>query len=82
MAITANTIDSKIIHYLNALNLNEKKAVLSVVETFAKENKQQNDFWDELSKEQQLTIDASLKEVEQGKLTPHKLVMQKLRSKK
>lgn len=82
MGVAANTIDSKIINYLNVLNFNEKKVVLSVVETFAKENKQNIDFWDELSKTQQLAIGASLKEVEDGKLTPHKEVMLKLRSKK
>lgn len=58
MATTSHTVDSKIINYLNVLNLNEKKAVLSVVETFAKEAKHSSDFWDELSKEQQLACGA------------------------
>lgn len=82
MATQAQTIDSKIINRLNALNLKEKKVVLSVVETFAKETKQPSDFWDELSKEQQLAIDASIKEAQQGKLTSHKEVMRKLKVKK
>ena len=72
-------IDSKIIKYLNVLNMNEKKAVLSVVETFAKESKQTLDFWDELSKEQQLAIDNAIKEADEGDLVAHNDVMRKLR---
>jgi hypothetical protein len=36
MASTAKTIDTKIIDYLNVLNVKEKKTVLDVVEAFAK----------------------------------------------
>jgi TRAP-type C4-dicarboxylate transport system substrate-binding protein len=79
MATSAKTIDTKIIDYLSVLNVEEKKAVLSVVETFAKESNQSADFWDELSKEQQVAIDRAIKEADAGKLTSHKMVMKKLR---
>lgn len=80
MGLAVKSIDTKIIHYLSVLNNNEKKAVLSVVETFAKESKPK-DFWDELSKEQQTIIDKAIKEADEGKLTPHQVVMKKLRKK-
>jgi hypothetical protein len=79
MASTAKTIDTKIIDYLSVLNVSEKKAVLSVVKTFAKESKHSSDFWDELSKEQQAAIDKAIKEAGAGKLTSHKAMMKKLR---
>ena len=82
MATQAHTIDSKIINCLSSINLKEKKVVLSVAETFAKETKQSSDFWDELSKEQQLAIDASIKEAQQGKLISNKEVMRQLKAKK
>ena len=80
MRLAVKSIDTKIINYLSVLNNNEKKAVLSVVETFAKESKPK-DFWDELSKEQQTLIDKAIKEADEGKLTPHQVVMKKLRKK-
>ncbi len=79
MASTAKAIDTKIMDYLGVLNVKEKKAVLSVVETFAKESGQSKDFWDELSKEQKIAIDRAINEAETGKLTEHKAVMKKLR---
>jgi predicted transcriptional regulator len=81
MATAAKTIDTKIINYLKVLNNKEKKAVLTVAETFAKESKQTTDFWDELSKEQKTAIDKAIKEADQGKLTSHKEVMKQLRRK-
>lgn len=75
-----SALDTKIIHYLSELNQDEKKAVLSVVETFAKESKSK-DFWDELSKEQQTLIDKAMKEADEGKLTAHQAAMKKLRRK-
>ena len=80
MGLAVKSIDTKIINYLNVLNIDEKKAVLSVVQTFAKESKHK-DFWDELSKEQQTLIDKAMKEADEGKLTPHEVVMNKLRKK-
>lgn len=38
MATAAKNIDLKIIYFLKLLNLNEKQAVLKVVETFAQEH--------------------------------------------
>jgi hypothetical protein len=79
MAAIINRLDTKIISYLNVLNDDEKKAVLSVVETFAKESKRNIDFWTELSKEQHIAIDKAIKEADEGKLTSHKNIMKKLR---
>jgi hypothetical protein len=80
MGLAVKSIDTKIINYLSVLNNDEKKAVLSVVETFAKESKPK-DFWDELSKDQQTIIDKAIKEADEGKLTAHQIVMKKLRKK-
>lgn len=80
MGLAVKSIETKIMNYLSALNNDEKKAVLTVVETFAKESKQK-DFWDELSKEQQAGIDKAIKEANEGKLTSHQAVMKKLRKK-
>jgi TRAP-type C4-dicarboxylate transport system substrate-binding protein len=61
------------------LNIEEKKAVLSVVETFAKEAKHSTDFWTELSKDQRNAIDQAIKEADAGKLKTHQQIMRKLR---
>lgn len=65
-------IDEEITQYLKHLNTKQKKAVLEVVKTFAAE---QQDWWDEISKEQQDAIDASLAEMKSGNLLPHDEVM-------
>lgn len=80
MGLVIKSIDTQIINYLQALNTEEKKAVLSVVKTFAKESKQK-DFWDELNKEQKNSIDKAIKEADEGKLTSHQIAMKKLRAK-
>ncbi len=67
-------IDQQITQYLPHLNAKQKQAVLSVVKTFAAE---QQDWWDEISEEQQQAIDKSLAEMKAGKLTPHDEVMKK-----
>ena len=67
-------IDQQITQYLSHLNVKQKQAVLSVVKTFAAE---QQDWWDEISEEQQQAIDKSLAEMKAGKLTPHDEVMKK-----
>jgi hypothetical protein len=79
MSAATKALDAKIINYLSVLSVNEKKAVLSVVETFAKEAKHAVDFWDELAEEQQTAIDKAIKEADEGKLRSHKEVMRKLR---
>jgi hypothetical protein len=67
-------IDQEIAQYLPRLNDQQKEAVLSVVKTFAAEQK---DWWDEISKEQQEAIDHSLAEMKVGKLTPQVEVLKK-----
>jgi predicted transcriptional regulator len=71
---TTKSIDQDITHYLTLLNPLQKRAVWSVVKTFAKEQK---DWWDEISEEQQKAIDDSLAEMRAGLLTPHNEVMKK-----
>ncbi len=70
----AKKIDQQITEYLPQLNIQQKQAVLGVVKTFATE---QQDWWDEISMEQQQAIDKSLAEMKSGKLTPHAEVMKK-----
>jgi predicted transcriptional regulator len=67
-------IDQEIAQYLPRLNDQQKQAVLSVVKTFAAE---QQDWWNEIGKEQQEAIDQSLSEMKAGKLTPHDEVFKK-----
>ncbi|MBX2925415.1 MAG: hypothetical protein KF746_24675 [Chitinophagaceae bacterium] len=69
---TAKSVDLEIAQYLSHLNAKQKKTVLTVVKTFAEEQK---DWWDEISTEQQEAIDRALDEVKAGKLTPHDEVM-------
>jgi predicted transcriptional regulator len=70
----AKPLVKEINQYLEHLNVQQQKAVLSVVKTFAAEQK---DWWDEISEEQQQAIDKSLEEMKAGKLTPHDEVMKK-----
>lgn len=70
----AKPLVKEINEYLEHLNVQQQKAVLSVVKTFATEQK---DWWDEISEEQQQAIDKSLAEMKAGKLTPHDEVMKK-----
>jgi predicted transcriptional regulator len=69
---TVKVTDEEITQYLPHLNYKQKEAVLSVVKTFASEQK---DWWDEISVEQQAAIDKSLAEMKAGNLTPHDQVM-------
>jgi predicted transcriptional regulator len=69
-------IDQEITQYLLHLNVRQKQAVLSVVKTFAAE---QQDWWDEISREQQQAIDKSLAEMKAGKLMSHDEVMKKFK---
>lgn len=71
---TAKTLDKEISRHLSKLNLKQKKTVLTVVKTFIEE---QQDWWNEISEEQQQAIDKSLAEMKAGKLTPHDEVMKK-----
>lgn len=69
-------IDEEITQYLQHLIAKQKMAILGVVKTFAAE---QQDWWDEISKEPQDAIDASLAELKDGKLLPHDEVMKNYR---
>lgn len=73
---TAENIDKEIFDYLPRLNIKQKQTVLKVVKTFMED---QQDWWDEISQEQQAAIDKSLAEMRAGKLTPHDEVMKKYR---
>ena len=70
----AKPLISEIMHYLNQLNTEQQKAVLTVVKTFAAGRE---DWWDEISQEQQQSIDKALEEIKAGKLTPNEEVMKK-----
>lgn len=67
-------IDQEITQYLPHLSARQKQAVLNVVKTFAAEPQ---DWWNEISKEQQRAIDESVVEMKAGKLTPQADVMKK-----
>lgn len=67
-------IDQEINQYLLHLNARQKQVVLSVVKTFAAG---QEDWWDEISEQQQKSIDKSLADMKSGKVTPHDEVMRK-----
>lgn len=69
-----SSVDKEIVQYLPRLNMKQKRTVLTVVKTFMED---QQDWWDEISEEQQKAIDKSLAEMKSGKLTPHNDVMKK-----
>ncbi len=71
---TDNTLEKEIQNYLPHLSIKQKKTVLTVVKTFAQE---QNDWWNEIGDEQQMAIDKSLQEMNDGNLTGHEEVMKK-----
>lgn len=68
------TIEKEIIGYLPRLSTKEKKAVLTVVKTFA-EN--ESDLWDEMPDEIKESVKAGWNESEKGLGTPHEMVMKK-----
>lgn len=70
----AKSLDREITQYLPQLNVKQKRTLLTVVKTFMEE---QQDWWNEISEEQQKAIDKSLLEMKAGKLTPHNEVMKK-----
>jgi predicted transcriptional regulator len=71
---TARVIDREINQFLPRLSDQQKEAVLGVVKTFAAERQ---DWWDDISKEQQQAIDKSLAEMKTGKLMPQDEVLKK-----
>lgn len=70
----AKPLDKEINQYLEHLNVQQKKVVLSVVKTFAQE---ETDWWDGVEDAAKESIERGLKQAEQGKVTPHKEVMKK-----
>ncbi|HET6254055.1 MAG TPA: hypothetical protein VFE32_08275 [Puia sp.] len=73
---TARVIDQEINQYLPSLNDQQKEAVLGVVKTFAAERQ---DWWDDISREQQQAIDKSVAEMKAGKLIPQDEALKKHR---
>jgi predicted transcriptional regulator len=71
---TAGIIDREITQYLPRLSDQQKQAVLGVVKSFAAD---QQDWWDEIGKDQQDAIDKSLAEMKAGKVTPQDAVLKK-----
>ncbi len=57
------------------------EVVYTILRKASEEAAKHGDFWDELSKEQQTLIDQAIKEVDEGKVSPHHQVMKKLRKK-
>lgn len=67
-------IDKEIGVYLNHLNTQQKKVVLSVIKTFAHE---EDVWWEEVETSAQHAIEKGMHQIKKGQLTPHKTVMQK-----
>lgn len=67
-------IDKEIGVYLNHLNTQQKKVVLSVIKTFAHE---EDIWWEEVETSAQQAIEKGMQQIKKGQLTPHKTVMQK-----
>jgi predicted transcriptional regulator len=71
---TVRVLDREINQYLPRLSDQQKEAVLGVVKTFAAERQ---DWWDDISKEQQQAIDKSLAEMKAGKVVPQDEALKK-----
>lgn len=63
---TTTILDKEIFDCILRLNINQKQTVLKVIKTFIED---QQDWWDEISEDQQRAIDKSLAEMRSGKLT-------------
>jgi len=68
-------IDKQINHYLSSLSESKKKAVLTVVKTFAEEDK--HDLWDELPDQIKASVLIGLEESKAAKGKLHSQVMKK-----
>ena len=75
MATQPTAIEKEIAKYVHQLSPGQKETVLSVVKTFAAEQK---DWWDELNEAQLNAIKIAEQELNAGKGIPHKEVMKKL----
>ena len=67
-------LDQQIAQYLGHLNVQQKRVVLSVVKTLAQK---EEEWWDAVEEDAAKSIGQALKEVKEGKVTPHKEVMKK-----
>jgi len=74
MKTSIAAIDKEINQYLVNLDVQQKKTVLTVVKTFAREKK---DWWDVISKEQKQATDESIQQMNSGKVIAHADVMKK-----
>ncbi|MGI8583359.1 MAG: hypothetical protein ACR2KX_14255 [Chitinophagaceae bacterium] len=74
MKTSTLALDEEINQYLANLDLQQKKTVLTVVKTFAREKQ---DWWDAISKEQQQATDESIAQMNSGKIIAHDDVMKK-----
>ena len=72
----AKPLDKEITFYLTHLNTQQKKAVLSVVKSFAVQE-ESSDWWDDLPANVQNEIDQSLADLDNGKGIPHEVVVKK-----
>lgn len=68
----AQSIDNKIAGYLSLLSEKKKKAVLTVVKTFAED---EVDLWDEMPDEIKASVKKGMEESEKGLGRPHAEVM-------
>jgi TRAP-type C4-dicarboxylate transport system substrate-binding protein len=73
---TPPSTDQQLFSIIPKLNDNQKKALLSVANTFMEPSE---DWWDEISDEQKKAIDQALLDVENGKVTEHNVVMARYR---
>jgi hypothetical protein len=74
MATHTPTTDQQILNYLGYLSEKKKKAVLSVVKTFAEETLT---LWDLMSDEVRQDVELSLEESKKGIGRTHEAVMKK-----
>jgi hypothetical protein len=74
MSSAASTIDQQILNYLGYLSEKKKKAVLSVVKTFAEESVS---LWDVMPDEVKKGVERSIQQSKKGQGKPHADVMKK-----
>jgi hypothetical protein len=70
----AKGIDNQIMSYLNQLSEKKKRAVLTVVKTFAEET---YTLWDIMHKEVRKGVERGIEQSKKGLGRPHKEVMKK-----
>jgi predicted transcriptional regulator len=68
-------LDYQILGYLSQLSNKKKKAVLTVVKTFAEDDETQ--YWNDLPEDIKFSIETGLKQADAGVGLPHETVMKK-----